>query len=358
MSHVSAKGGKVQAPDYGPIAAASERAAEISAQVSREQLAWAREQYDRDRGVTDQVINTLLPGMKAESDAAVEDRARYKSTFQPLENELIADAKGYASPDRIEQEAGRAGAAVASQFDAARTAAQAKLESFGVDPTQTRASALDIGTRTAQAAATAGAENESRINTENTGRALRGEAINIGKGYPGQIAQAYSTAQNAGNGAVAGGNSTTQTGANTMGTGLGWGQNQAGILGNSGSQIAGLTQGAWNTNTARYGQMSSFLGAVAGGLTSAGTMAMMARARGGPIPHDPQDPQGDQDRMAIRVSGDEFVIPASVVRAKGTDFFDHLIKRYGKDADKQAADHRLQTGAPGGERAPAIQGTH
>ena len=32
---------------------------------------------------------------------AAEDRARYKNTFQPLQDKYIADAAAYASPDRM-----------------------------------------------------------------------------------------------------------------------------------------------------------------------------------------------------------------------------------------------------------------
>ena len=46
------------------------------------------------------------------------------------------------------------------------------------------------------------AESMDRIQqVENTGRALRGEAINLGRGYQSQIAQAYATSQQAGAGA-------------------------------------------------------------------------------------------------------------------------------------------------------------
>lgn len=352
----TAKGGKVHVPDYGPVASAMQSSAQLYADTSREQLAWAKEQYGKDREVSDRVINTLLPQMQAQGDAAAADRKRYVEKYQPLEDQQIADAQSYASPDRMELEAGRAGAGVASQFDAQRQAAQAQLESFGIDPSQTRAAALDLGTRVAQAAAGAGAQNQSRLNTENTGRALRGEAINVGKGYPGQVAQSYATSQNAGNSAVSNGLNTTGSGAGSMGTGAQWGGLNSSVLGSWGGQTAGMAGNAINANTARYGQFASMVGSAVGGMTSLGTAALMAKKDGGPIPHDPEDPEGNKDRVAIRVSGDEFVIPASVVRAKGTDFFERLIMQVGKKGDAEAAAQRRQTGSAGGQRAPAMQG--
>ena len=59
------------------------------------------------------------------------------------------------------------------------------------------------------------------------------------------------------------------------------------------------------------------------------------RDGGGVIPrnHNPRDDaaEGRRDDVKIAVSGGEYVIPAHIVRQKGTDFFDKMI---GKDADK------------------------
>jgi hypothetical protein len=260
------KGGRASAPDYTPVAQANREAAQISAEVAREQLAWAREQYAMDRQLVDRVINVLMPTLEAESAAGVAERERYNRVFQPIEDQLIAESRDFATPGRMDLEAGRAQADVAQAFDAQRRAALANLESFGIDPSTARAGALDRAARTAQAAASAGAANNARLQTEATGRALRGEAINIGRGYPGAIAQAYQTAQNAGQGAVGAGLAATASGANTMGTGVQWQglSNQA--LGNWGNQVASMNNAAIQANAMRRGGsgIGSILGGVAG----------------------------------------------------------------------------------------------
>lgn len=287
------KGGKAAAPDYTPVAQANEEAARISASVAREQLAWAREQYARDRDVTDSVLDVMIPNMERESSVAQEDRERYKSTIQPMEDALIKEANEYDSPQRQEQMAGRAQADVAQAFDAQRTSALETLRSYGVDPSMARAGALDTGVQVARAAASAGAAENSRLTTEATGRALRGEVINLGRGYQGQIAQAYETARQAGQGGVASNLATTGSGAQTMGTGVQWANNQAGILGNWGNQITSQANNAVNANTARANQQSSSIGAgvgvlaglagsfatggAAGGVTLAGLTKLMTR---------------------------------------------------------------------------------
>lgn len=218
-------GGKAEAPpppDYTPLAEASREAAQISAQVARENLAWARERYDLDRDLTDLIVETALDRMDREDQAAAADRERYQVLFQPLEEDLIEDAESYATPERIEFEAGRAMSDVSQQFELARAAAQDRLESFGIDPSQTRAQALDLGTRVQEAAARASAGNNARQMTEGMGRALRSEAINVGRGYPGQIASAYNTAIQSGNQAVNSQLATTSTASNAMGNPVQW----------------------------------------------------------------------------------------------------------------------------------------
>lgn len=226
-------GGKSKAPpppDYGPIASASKEAAEVSAAVAREQLAWAREQYAADREVTDQVVSDALKRGEEQDALARKDRMRYEQVFQPLEDQLVQESQTYNTEARREQAAGAAAADVGQQFDAARTNAMQQLESYGVDPTQTRAGALDVSIRTQEAAAKAGAANAARQRVEDTGRALRSEAINIGRGLPGQAAQSLNAAIQSGNQAVNSGLATTGTGAQTMGTGTQWqGQSNASL---------------------------------------------------------------------------------------------------------------------------------
>ena len=255
------KGKAPPAPDYTPVANANREAAELAAQVSREQLAWAKEQYAQDRAVTQQYLDVMLPNMRRESEAAAADRTRYQGVFQPIEDQLVREVNDYVTPARMEYEAGRAQADVTQAFDQQRKAALANLESYGVDPSMARAGALDRAVRVAQAATSAGAANQTRQQVEQTGRALRGEAINLGRGYQSQIAQAYATANQAGSGAVQANLATTASGAATMGTGLQWSGQQQGFLQNWGQNLAGQNQAR---ATAQAGGSSA--GAIIGGI--------------------------------------------------------------------------------------------
>lgn len=234
------KGGAPPPPDYGPIAAANREAAQIQAEVAREQLDWAKKQYAMDSAVTQRVLDTFLPMMEHEAEAARADRQRYQQVFQPLEDTFLQRIREYDTPERREMEAGRAIASVAQAFDAQRRAALAELESFGIDPSAARAGALDRNIRLSQALAASAAGTEARRVVESTGLALLGEGVNIGRGYPGQVAGAYATAQGAGTGAINARLGTTQTGAQTMGTAPQYYANQANILGNWGRDVASM----------------------------------------------------------------------------------------------------------------------
>ena len=107
---------------------------------------------------------------------------------------------------------------VSRSIDAQRAAALTSLQSYGIDPSTTRYGALDASYRIAKAAGQAAAGTQSRRQTEATGLALLGEAINIGRGYPGAVAQAYSTGTQAGGAGLKAADTNYAVGADAMGS--------------------------------------------------------------------------------------------------------------------------------------------
>lgn len=218
------KGKAPPAPDYTAVAQSSIEAAQMAQQTSRESLDWAKEQYKEQAPRTNAYMDAMTSQTQAQTANAAKDRSRYETQYQGIEDDFNAKARSWNSPDRAAQVSGAAMGDVAQQYEAARAASTANLESFGIDPSQTRYGALDMGTRVSQAAAMAGAGTASRQNTEATGLALQGESINIGKGYPGNIAQSYSGASQAGSAGVTAGLNTSSTYGNLMGTSVQYGQ--------------------------------------------------------------------------------------------------------------------------------------
>lgn len=340
-------------PDLGPLAEGSAESARIAQETAREQLTWAREQDGLNRTLLDRVLTSQEQVQDETLANAQRDRARYEETYQPLEDNLIQEFQNYDSPERRQEERGRAMADVNTAFDAQRRNALQRLESYGVDPSQTRNAALDIGMRTQQAAAAAGAASAADRATEQTGRALRAEAINIGKGMPSNVAQSYGQSIQAGNSMVGNANQTTSTSGNAA-----QGANSFLNTSISGFGQAGntMTQGFQNQMQAHESNQAQLTGA----LSAVGGIAGMFMADGGPtkqaIPFDSEpgvidygqgDGSGIDDQVDIKASTGEYIIPADVVRIKGEEFFDKIVEKYHTPAEEQQADPHTQNIAEG-----------
>lgn len=342
-------------PDYSGVIAASEAASQRSFQLGQDQLAWAKQQYAQDRQISDKVVDSFLSAQQDNQQAARKDRARYEQIYQPLENQLVKDAQSYASPERKELEMGRAQSAVSQQFGAARQNAERQLEAFGVNPSSTRYAALDIGTRSQQAAASAAAGNQASQMVDATGRALRSEALNIGRGYPGQVAGTYSTAMQAGSGAVNSQLATTASGANTMGTApqyMGLGNQALGVWGSTLNASYQNQLAQWQANNQSSSGWGSALGLIGGILPA-------FFAEGGAVPEAPQQggaipvptaasPSAGRaiDDIPARLTPGEMVVDRDTTSWYGEKFFQDLVKKARKDRVEAPAKPTVGPAAP------------
>ena len=335
-------------PDLGPMADATMEAARIAQETSREQLDWAREQDTMNRQTLQSVLDIQLPAMRDQFEQAREDRERWETVFRPMEDEFVAEAKAYDTPERREQYRARATADVTQAFDASRRNALQRLEGYGIDPSESRSQALDIGVRTAQAAQTAGAATRSDLGVEARGRQLRGQAIQLGRGIPGQVGAQYAGAVGAGSAAVGGANQTTGTSSAAMGTPGQWaglGMQGFGQGANILTQGYGNEMDAYNAHTAQTAGMLQGIGGIAGmamGIKHGGYISsdMAINPNGGmdmegeytELEGDVNTGRGDgsgrDDNVPALLSDGEYVIPADVVRAKGEEFFDKLLETY------------------------------
>lgn len=328
-----------EAPDLGPMAEGSAESARIAQETALEQLAWAREQDTNNRQLLDRVVTGQEQIQDETLSNAQEDRGRYEDIYQPLEDNLVQEFQNYDSPERMQQDRSRAMSDVSQSFDAARRNSLQRLESYGVDPSQTRNAALDIGVRTAQAAATAGAASAATRSTEQTGRALRAEALNIGKGYPSNVAGSYGQSLQAGNSMMGNANQTTSTSSNALGgvnAGLGTSIQGFGQAGNTMAQGYQGQMAQYNANQATTNAAIGAVGGIAGMFMADGGIPFESEP--GAIDYGEGDGSGIDDQVPINASTGEYIIPADVVRAKGEEFFDKLVERYHTPAAEQQED--------------------
>ncbi len=329
-------------PDLGPMADATMEAARMAQQTSREQLEWAREQDTMNRQTLQSVLDIQLPAMRDQFENAREDRERWETVFRPMEDEFVAEARAYDTPERREQYRAKATADVTQAFDASRRNALQRLEGYGIDPSESRSQALDIGVRTAQAAQTAGAATRSDLGVEERGRQLRGQAIQLGRGIPGQVGAGYAGAVGAGAQAIGGANQTTGTSSAAMGTPGQWGNmamqgygQGAGIL----TQGFGNEMQNYNAGVAQTAGWLEGIGGIAGAAMAMEHGGMAINPNGGydmegeytevgDVDTGRGDGSGRDDNVPALLSDGEYVIPADVVRAKGEEFFDKLLETY------------------------------
>jgi hypothetical protein len=368
-------------PDYSGLIAAQLQQNNVALEQQRlqmetakEQSKWAQEQFEKNSEITDRIVEDAFARQDKLDAAAAEDRARYKAVFQPVEDNLINELQDYSRPGRAEamaeQKAGGAMGEVSQQFALARAAAQDRLEEFGIDPSQTRSAALDLGTRIEEAKARAAAGNTTREATLEreaaTRRGLRSEAINLGRGYPGQSAQSYSLASGSGQLAGGTGRENTQVGSATMGTPIQWGALGTSSLDAAGRAITGAGSlmktgydqllDRYKINQAEKNQSSGWgtaLGLIGGigmsAMTSPASSVLggfgrkLFMAEGGSVPEE-MSPSGDAvtddipaqgPTGAIQLDGGEFVVPEDVVKWKGEEFFQKTIQK-SREARKEA----------------------
>lgn len=118
-------------PDYTPVAQASAEAAQIGAQLGREQLAEARRQYDNAMEVTRPVVQQQLD-IARQQQAQANDYYDYnRQMSRPVENQLNYEAMGF-TPEEVAQ----IRAARETETAAARAAQQQQAQQQANIPTK------------------------------------------------------------------------------------------------------------------------------------------------------------------------------------------------------------------------------
>jgi len=275
---------------------------------------------------------------------AKEDRAYYEEFYKPVEEQMRKDAQTWDSPEQLSRASASAQANVAQAFQAEKRNRQAELEGYGIDPSETRAQALDRGVEIAQASAKAAEANTAIRERENQAVAMRTGVANFGAGVANRGLATAGTAANVGQSA-SGIGAQTLGGANaTVGqqnAGYMQGANQLGALSNQYGNINNAYMQQYgaqvNQHSATVDPMQTLWGlgsGVAGGIAgSGGFNSFFGNSEGGVVPTPEEagvapiqptavvnDPRGT-DRTPSALTPGEFVIPEETVRWKGEEYF-------------------------------------
>lgn len=306
--------------------------------------------FRENQGVGRQVTDFALGQADYFQSIQQDDRQLWEDTYRPLMVQQALTAQDWASPGRQQLEAGRAQADVAQQFNQAKTAAEQRLESYGVDPSQMRMGSLALGANLAQAAASEGAGNQARYRTEMTGQQLMQQAIANGMAIPGQSLSEGQAANSSANQGVNTGLAETASAAQTKGTPFQWAGAAGTNLGQWGNLLNDQERNRIEAEKNKQGESSgigSILGAAASfipmfaqeggaipeeeGMSDAGRYLDPAMSpSNGAIPDDIEAEISDSGRPA-RINAGEFIFPKDVVQWLGEKGLQQIILKARKE---------------------------
>jgi len=245
-------------PDYTPLANASAEAARIQGELGREQLAFAREQYEQNQPLLQEIAETQMAAQQQQMDQAQDYYDYQIETFRPLEQGLVADAERFNTEAYRDQVASQAAADAGRAFGISQQQNQRAMASMGVNPNSGRFAGMNAATGLQQAAARANAMTGARTQAEQMGYARKLDAAGLGRGLAGASNAAYAGATGAG---TAAGMNAQSAGQNYMGNmAMGAGTIAAG----QNMQIQGLSNVLNNQTSTYINTQDSFLGDLGG----------------------------------------------------------------------------------------------
>ena len=228
------KGDTPDAPDYKPMAEASEESARLGKELGDAQLAENKRQYENNLAVAKPVVDAQLGLMESQQEQGDDYYNYNKGTFRPLEQGLVDDANTFSEAGAKEQFA-RSAASDLEQQQANETAQNNRaMASMGVNPNSGKYQAISSQRGLMNAAARAGATSNARVQADAISTAKRMEVAGLGRGLAGAAQGSYGLALNAGNSAV--GNNAQAGNAMVNGMNAGTGT----IMQGQGQKISGL----------------------------------------------------------------------------------------------------------------------
>jgi len=247
------------APDYTPLANASNAANAKMTELGQAQLDFAKQQYETNNPLMQEIAKKQGLAMDQQLAQGKDYFDYNKSTFRPLEQGLVADAQAFDTDAMRNQLATKAAADAGLAFNQQNQSNERRMASMGVNPNSGRFQGMAQQSGLMQAGARAGAMTGARERAQQTGYARKLDAVGMGRGLAGASTAAYGSANNAGNSAVGNMGTAGQQymggmaqGAGTIGSGYSM---QIGGLGNVLNQ---------QTSYAMNQADNSFMGALGG----------------------------------------------------------------------------------------------
>ena len=170
-------------PDTSRFSRGMERQAADMQNWARQMWETGQEEWGRLQEWSQSYMGAALPAMEEAFGWAAEQRDRFDEYVIPQMQSLFSEAETYASKEEEMRQRASAVQDVKSATEAQREAQLRRLESYGIDPSETRYQALDKQAAVAEGAAAALAANQAGERTKEIGRTLGSEAIDVGSRF-------------------------------------------------------------------------------------------------------------------------------------------------------------------------------
>src|SRR3546814_3885323 len=178
-------GGKSSAPAPDPaIGAAYQANAEVghrAQDLAEQNWQWNKQLTERYAPIYEELLNTSREQSEQNAAQSKDQWDQYSSVFQPIENQMAAEAVNYDSPEETARREGLAAAGVAKQFDATREQTSREMGRMGIAPTSSMGLQALTDQGNTEALAKAGAVTKSRNDTKLLGMSLRQDAARFGR---------------------------------------------------------------------------------------------------------------------------------------------------------------------------------
>lgn len=174
-----------------PDMTAANEAAKSNAEIGKETLALAREQYadnkvrmDKYEPIFQQLLDSSLKQQQLSQEQGESQWADYKKTWAPIEKQLAEKSSSYDTKERRTAESEAAAADVGQQYSLQRFALDRELNRNNITLSSGKSLALRAGSALDQAKATATAQGTARRQVEATGLSLLDNAAKFGRNMP------------------------------------------------------------------------------------------------------------------------------------------------------------------------------
>lgn len=205
VCHLDFGGDAPPPPDYTPVAQASKEAAEISAQLGREQMAESRRQYEQNIEIARPIVDAQKRNMDQAYEQGNYSFENFKTEGRPLQQAMRDIAMGKVSPElqtQMDKAATENVADVSTALDNQRQQTNRSMTRMSVNPNSGRFAAMqgvmDLGAATAKA----GAANTGRTQAVDKTYARMGDTLNTYSGMASSAPTFYQAGTNSGNSAV------------------------------------------------------------------------------------------------------------------------------------------------------------